>query len=172
MSRSTKNPDATRPRACVQCSHRKVRCDRSPSGCYNCIKARADCVYTAPRPPRRQKKTPGEVELLARLAKYEEVLAGLGVSVVCSGGAIVHFNQSTARTALNEVDASDANLRSDASPSRNGNRQGSIPTTYGRLVRSGESSSYLSNHLWTSLYEVRIAIRSPSSISRSRLLGS
>ena len=66
-----------RERSCLLCKQRKVKCDRRDP-CSNCTKARVDCIFRAPAPPRRRKKTISEANLISRLRQYEEMLKGYG----------------------------------------------------------------------------------------------
>jgi hypothetical protein len=68
------------PFSCILCKQRKIRCDKHHP-CQNCTKARAQCIFRAPAPPRRGKRKPPEANLLARLKRYEDMLQGLGVSI-------------------------------------------------------------------------------------------
>ncbi|KAF5970348.1 transcription factor [Fusarium coicis] len=63
--------------ACSMCARRKVKCDRQHP-CSNCQKGRAECAYEAPPPPKPRKRAADE-DLLARLAKYEELMKKSGV---------------------------------------------------------------------------------------------
>lgn len=69
-----------RAHACVLCQRRKVKCDRRDP-CAACTKARADCVFRAPAPPRRRPRKSPEAMLLTRLRRYEELLRGFGVKI-------------------------------------------------------------------------------------------
>ncbi|CAG9948951.1 unnamed protein product [Clonostachys rosea f. rosea IK726] len=44
--------------ACQSCVRRKVKCDRASPICSSCTKAKLDCVYRAPPPPRPRKRKP------------------------------------------------------------------------------------------------------------------
>ena len=58
----------------------KVKCDkRFP--CSQCTRAKVQCIFRAPVPPRRGKRKPNEVNLLARLKRYEDMLQALGVTI-------------------------------------------------------------------------------------------
>lgn len=70
--------NSIRAHACVLCQRRKVKCDRRDP-CAACIKARADCVFRAPAPPRRRPRKSLEAMLLTRLRRYEELLRSFGV---------------------------------------------------------------------------------------------
>jgi len=85
---STFNTQTLRERSCVLCKQRKVKCDRKDP-CFNCSKAHVECTFRAPAPPRRRKKKDAEVNLVARLKQYEELLKdhGANVDVPDRGGA-------------------------------------------------------------------------------------
>ena len=51
------------------------------------MKARSECVYRAPLPPRRRKKRTPEDVLTARLKKYEELLRENGIRIDSSNDA-------------------------------------------------------------------------------------
>jgi hypothetical protein len=68
----------TRGTSCVLCQQRKVRCDKSKP-CSNCVKAGVECRVIPPQPPRRRKKRISERDLVARLRKYETLLAQNGI---------------------------------------------------------------------------------------------
>lgn len=81
---SASEPPSLHPQSCTLCAQRKVKCDKVLPACNNCIKAEVTCDYRTPQPrgPRRRKQNPepsDEASLLARLAKYEEVLKRLGI---------------------------------------------------------------------------------------------
>lgn len=69
----------TRGHSCVLCQQRKVKCDRRQP-CSNCVKARVECVASAPPAPRRRKKIPTS-DLAARLQRCEDLLKKHGVKV-------------------------------------------------------------------------------------------
>lgn len=73
-------PKITRGHSCVLCQQRKVKCDRQKP-CSNCIKARAECVPSAPTVPRRRRRKLSEQDLAARLRRYEHLLKKHGVKV-------------------------------------------------------------------------------------------
>lgn len=73
-------PKITRGHSCVLCQQRKVKCDRQKP-CANCIKARAECVPSAPTVPRRRRRKFSEQDLAARLRRYEHLLKKHGVKI-------------------------------------------------------------------------------------------
>ncbi|TVY37497.1 Aurofusarin cluster transcription factor [Lachnellula occidentalis] len=70
----------TRGHSCILCQQRKVKCDRRKP-CSNCIKARAECVASTPSLPRRRKRKLTEIDLAAKLRKYEHLLKSHGVNI-------------------------------------------------------------------------------------------
>lgn len=70
----------TRGHSCILCQQRKVKCDRQKP-CSNCIKARAECIPSAPTVPRRRRRKFSEQDLATRLRKYEQLLKKHGVKI-------------------------------------------------------------------------------------------
>ena len=70
----------TRGHSCILCQQRKVRCDRQKP-CANCIKARAECVPSAPTLPRRRRRKVAETDLAGRLKRAEDLLRKNGVRI-------------------------------------------------------------------------------------------
>ncbi len=70
----------TRGHSCILCQQRKVKCDKQKP-CSNCIKARAECVPSAPAQPRRRKRKLTETDLADRLKRYEHLLRKHGVKL-------------------------------------------------------------------------------------------
>src|SRR5690349_21422327 len=64
--------------ACLRCSERKVKCNRQ-NPCSACIKHKVQCIFRAPKPPRRQ-RTPAITEAWEeRLRRYETLLRENGI---------------------------------------------------------------------------------------------
>jgi hypothetical protein len=72
-------PKITRGHSCILCQQRKVRCDRGKPACGNCVKARAECVPSAPTQPRRRRRKLTEIDLVGRLRRYESLLKSHGI---------------------------------------------------------------------------------------------
>jgi hypothetical protein len=68
----------TRGYSCVLCQQRKVKCDRQKP-CSNCTKARVECVASTPTHPRRRRRKLTEIDLTARLRRYEHLLRTHGI---------------------------------------------------------------------------------------------
>lgn len=79
-SGQTPTTKITRGHSCILCQQRKVKCDRQKP-CSNCIKARAKCVASTPSLPRRRKRKLTEIDLAAKLRKYEHLLKSHGVNI-------------------------------------------------------------------------------------------
>jgi hypothetical protein len=92
-----------RKHACTICARRKVKCDRLDP-CSNCQKAQTQCSYEAPPPPKPRKRAADE-ELLAKIAKYEELMQKNGIdytqyaNVWVSSGAGTKFEKDTSADA-------------------------------------------------------------------------
>lgn len=86
LSTPSATPDAppvhkiTRGHSCILCQQRKVRCDRQKP-CSNCIKARAECVPSAPTLPRRKRRKLAETDIVGRLKRAEQLLRSHGVRI-------------------------------------------------------------------------------------------
>jgi hypothetical protein len=74
------SPKITRGHSCILCQQRKVKCDRQKP-CSNCIKARAECVPSAPTVPRRRRRKFTEQDLASRLRRYEHLLKKNGIKI-------------------------------------------------------------------------------------------
>jgi hypothetical protein len=72
-------------RACKLCQSRKVKCDREEP-CGNCSKARMECLYIAPNPPKRRKRKAQDHDLLAKVQRYESILKCHGIALEESPG--------------------------------------------------------------------------------------
>jgi hypothetical protein len=74
------SPKITRGHSCILCQQRKVKCDRQKP-CSNCLKARAECIPSAPSQPRRRRRKHSETDLATRLRKCEQLLRTHGVKI-------------------------------------------------------------------------------------------
>jgi hypothetical protein len=88
------------------CQQRKVRCDKSKP-CSNCVKAGVECRVIPPQPPRRRKKRISERDLVARLRKYEALLAQHGIEFESLGSDIKITDPGT----VHEGDELDTDFR-------------------------------------------------------------
>ncbi|KAG0648751.1 Aurofusarin cluster transcription factor aurR2 [Hyphodiscus hymeniophilus] len=74
------SPKITRGHSCILCQQRKVKCDRSKP-CSNCIKARTECIPSAPTVPRRRRRKFSEQDIAAKLRRYEHLLKKNGIKI-------------------------------------------------------------------------------------------
>lgn len=58
MAAETESPsaDGNKTFACLNCTRRKVKCDKASPRCGSCVKTKLTCVYQDPPPPRRKRK--------------------------------------------------------------------------------------------------------------------
>ncbi|PWY82107.1 hypothetical protein BO70DRAFT_291865 [Aspergillus heteromorphus CBS 117.55] len=85
----TPGPEAPKHRlACSLCARRKVKCDKGDP-CSNCLKARAECLYDSAAIHRPRKRAADE-ELLARLARYEDLMRQHNVDFTPYANSWVH----------------------------------------------------------------------------------
>jgi hypothetical protein len=67
--------------SCILCKQRKIRCDRQ-APCSACVRAHAQCVRQSPAPPRRRrKKKDSDLNLEAKIERYEKLLREYRVAV-------------------------------------------------------------------------------------------
>ncbi|OAL00982.1 hypothetical protein IQ06DRAFT_178040, partial [Phaeosphaeriaceae sp. SRC1lsM3a] len=128
--------------SCVLCAQRKVRCDRRPTGCANCSKARVPCIYKAPPPPRRRKKGEQDLNAADRIVAYEEALRGLGVDP----------EEIVKQAVAKKRDPGASEMNCFLRPHED-EKQGNshAPSEAGILVSEPGRSRYLENGIWTSL---------------------
>lgn len=154
--------------SCLQCKHRKVKCDRIDP-CSNCEKAGAECLYRAPLPANRKKrrhqgdeapekgspagiedaKTPSnlnngvterENELLEKIRRYESLLKELGA-----------LKRSTIPTADKKTSHHALSQRSRPSAQPPGHPSEVLGYEAGKLFADDGKSEYFENKLWTSV---------------------
>ena len=58
-----------------------MKCDKQKPKCGNCVKARAECIPSAPTLPRRRKRRLAENDLAGRIRKYEHLLKTHGIKI-------------------------------------------------------------------------------------------
>ncbi|KAL6412892.1 hypothetical protein AUP68_02384 [Ilyonectria robusta] len=86
----TNKPSSLRPRSCLPCRPRKVRCNKEQP-CSTCSRSFISCVYPIGRAPFRKPPSspsthsgnlrPSEKELIERMRKLEDIVAKLSVVV-------------------------------------------------------------------------------------------
>ncbi len=80
---ATTTDQGLKKHSCVLCAQRKVKCDRKDP-CSACVKADAQCIFTAPPTTRRYRKRYAEENVFARLKRYEELLKSNGIDLSAS----------------------------------------------------------------------------------------
>ena len=65
--------------SCLNCSRRKVKCDKL-SPCSSCSKTNAKCVYRPPPPSQRHRKRLTHGDLLCKIRELESLLTNHNVS--------------------------------------------------------------------------------------------
>jgi hypothetical protein len=128
--------------SCVLCAQRKVKCDRRPTGCVNCSKARVPCIYKAPPPPRRKKKGEQDLSIGDRIFAYEEALRGLGVRPEDVVKQAIAKKQNPGSYEMNSF------LRPHKEDKQDHIQ---LKSEAGILVSEPGRSRYLENGIWTSL---------------------
>lgn len=128
----------TRGHSCVLCQQRKVRCDRQKP-CTNCIKARAECIPSAPTLPRRRRRKLAETDIVGRLKRAEDLLRKNGVKIDDDDEAEEQRNEEPSYS------------RPEREPvlSMSGPRRRYLPP--GALFKDKENSHYVENTLWENL---------------------
>lgn len=66
--------------ACVRCSERKVKCNRQ-NPCNACIRHKVQCIFRAPKPPRRRRRLSRNELLDERLNRHEVLLLEKGIDL-------------------------------------------------------------------------------------------
>lgn len=131
------NSDGSQPLmayACVICTKRKVRCDRT-SPCSACRKGRVECHYQ--EPPRRKRKRKPVEDLQERLDRYEKLLSNHGISLDGSPGA--------------DVTTPGANIPSTISSPQDA--QPGVRRSTGTLIRGPGKTRYVDSNIWRNLGE-------------------
>lgn len=121
---------------CQPCVRRKVKCDKAVPSCASCEKAKLECLYKAPQPPRKRKRRESE-DVHQRLARYERVIQENGLlsttearSPSCQGTPGSVHDDGPARTA----------------------HSGAAKT--GRLVSEDGKSRYIDSRVWLDVAEI------------------
>ncbi|KUJ21692.1 uncharacterized protein LY89DRAFT_380662 [Mollisia scopiformis] len=127
----------TRGHSCILCQQRKVRCDRQKP-CANCIKARAECVPSAPTLPRRRRRKLAETDIAGRLKRAEQLLRSHGVKIDDEEADEVHEEMPySGRPEQDRTLALAGPRRRDHS--------------HGALFKDKENSHYVESTLWENL---------------------
>lgn len=137
---------SARPRSCINCRQRKIKCDRQHP-CCNCIRSKLECVFPigrgrAVKKPRIQSVGP----LLDRLHRLESTMARLKKERDLN-------SPSTTKEALDIPDSVPSpflDTMKDSSAT-NAGVDTPIENQLGRLMIDDTRSYYVSNGLWTNL---------------------
>lgn len=104
-------PGSYAPHACVRCSKRKIKCERSLPACPKCLEAESECVYLAPQPRRKR---------VARQRSPVDDSSTLG-------------GHDASRSVLTRLPIGPARTHSYASPSPSQRKQSAVSTKKPRL---------------------------------------
>ena len=136
-----------RPRSCITCRKRKVKCDKRRP-CSNCHRAQITCVFpSSERASRQLKKKSADVEIvLARVRKLEGVVQELRKN----GGDAVDIDEVV--RGVDGLEGTSEALACEETPPAD-NSTNHVEEEFGRLVLEEGKSRYGSSALWTSLSE-------------------
>ncbi|KAJ5297018.1 uncharacterized protein N7443_007911 [Penicillium atrosanguineum] len=133
---------ALKPRSCVVCRTRKVRCDKQ-SPCSNCRRANIACVVPSKdRPPRwtRRLERPATGEIMERLRDLENLVKDLSGQLEQANAAVRSTAGSSSGVGSPESSMHDADHSLSASSARK----------LGRLVaHDSNRSRYVGNSFWS-----------------------
>ncbi|KAE8141746.1 fungal-specific transcription factor domain-containing protein [Aspergillus pseudotamarii] len=129
-------PPTTRPYNCQPCVRRKVKCDRAMPSCASCQKAKLECFYKVPQPPRKRKRRESE-DVYQRLARYERMLQENGLL-------------STTEARSPSCRGTPGNVHEDSPP----HIAQSDAAKTGRLVSEDGKSRYINSRVWLDVAEV------------------
>ncbi|KAK6811680.1 hypothetical protein RU639_012604 [Aspergillus parasiticus] len=121
---------------CQPCVRRKVKCDKTMPSCASCQKAKLECLYKAPQPPRKRKRRESE-DVHQRLARYERVLQENGLL-------------STTEARSPSCQGTPGSVHDDG-PSRTAH-SGAAKT--GTLVSEDGKSRYIDSRVWLDVAEM------------------
>lgn len=135
-----------KPRSCLVCRSRKVRCDKQ-SPCSNCRRANIACVLpSADRPPRwaRRLEAPAVGEFMERIHHLENLVNVLRGQLE-QANASAKSPAGSSHSPGSSTHERDTNHHGDTSSS-----QSETQKQFGRLVlRDTPSSRYVSNGFWS-----------------------
>ncbi|PQE09943.1 fungal specific transcription factor domain-containing protein [Rutstroemia sp. NJR-2017a BVV2] len=149
----------TRGHSCILCQQRKVKCDRQKP-CSNCIRAHAECIPSQPSAPRRRRRKLSELDVAARLRKYEHLLRVNGIKIeddgvaAASGGSgaedVEESTSSRQDNASGQTASSATESQSLQSMTGPHKYRGSRPGA-GQLFSKHGQSRYIENTIWENL---------------------
>ncbi|KAI1623256.1 hypothetical protein EDD37DRAFT_695640 [Exophiala viscosa] len=161
MSSAAPSEPLLQPYSCLQCKHRKVKCDRVDP-CVHCRKAGAECIYRVPPPAKRRKRGYQETSTETGSAADNEAHE----AVVPQGEYPVERDKllekvrryETLLKALGALRRPTIGIAKEDEPNSS---PGSTMDADGKLVTKYGKSRYLENNLWTS---VRDEFQDPNDI--------
>jgi hypothetical protein len=140
---SSRDAAALKPRSCVVCRRRKVKCDKKPGGCSNCRQASIACVVPSKdRPPRwtRRLERPATGEVMERLRDLEKLVKDLSGQLEQANAAVRSAPDSSSGVGSPEFVMHDASHSLSASSAQK----------LGRLVaHDANRSRYIGNSFWS-----------------------
>jgi hypothetical protein len=134
---------SARPRSCIHCRQRKIKCDRQHPCCH-CVRSKLECVFPTGR-GRAAKKPRTHLDglLLDRLHKLEATITSLKKERdLNSPKEAVDTTNSAPSPSLDQAGAPRSSNAGVDSP---------IENQLGRLMIDDTRSYYVSNILWTNL---------------------
>ncbi|KAK3070106.1 hypothetical protein LTR53_011026 [Teratosphaeriaceae sp. CCFEE 6253] len=139
----TVDTEAVMSFACVTCTRRKVKCDKTGPPCSTCKRTRLECYYEAP-PPRKRKRKPTD-DVQERLEHYESLLKQHGI-----------LNASEKPSPSDSTPPSAAFASSVPGPSLGGVAAGDPAgsSRTGKLLAGRGKSRYIDSTLWRNLEEL------------------
>jgi hypothetical protein len=141
-SSANRDDSALKPRSCVVCRTRKVRCDKQ-SPCSNCRRANIACVFPSKeRPPRwpRRLERPATGEVMERLRHLEDLVKDLSGQLEQANAAVRSAAGSSSGVGSPESSMHDTGHSVDASTAQK----------LGRLVvHDANRSRYVGNSFWS-----------------------
>ncbi|GAP90210.1 putative transcription fungi [Rosellinia necatrix] len=177
---STVAPAQPKPRSCVVCRSRKVRCDKK-SPCSNCRRAGTPCVVpSADRPPRWARRlerlahgaaadegpahvadSPTTAQVMERLRNLEGVVKDLSKQLEQAHAQAANPSAGHSPASSSSHDRDRDRDRDHQQPAQPATGTGNIQAHFGRLVLNDASRSrYVSSGFWSrvndELDEIRI----------------
>ena len=153
-TQSTTNAKNFRSHACVLCQQRKVRCDRNDP-CSGCVKARVDCIFRAPAPPRRRKRKDPEVDVHARLKHYETLLRGYAAKIEHLENAAAQGDRTRSESSASLPHRGISVASSSASP---GGESGTPWSETGRLSLQDQPGKILDSWVPAPMFRHNVSI--------------
>ncbi|KAJ4319334.1 hypothetical protein N0V84_006419 [Fusarium piperis] len=136
---------SARPRSCIHCRQRKIKCDRQYP-CCNCIRSKLECVFPTGRGRAVKKpRTHLDSPLLNRLHRLESTIASLKRERHLNSPSTIEENIDVINSAPSPL------LDQVKDSSSNAGVESPMENQLGRLMIDDTRSYYVSNILWTNL---------------------